>query len=875
MPLPRRVQSRWPGLAAAAIAAAVAFTAGGQTPSVDEPDSGRWASEVRAIAGEALARACLVRLRSTPEPLPIDYRLAARTLRIIQRILPEDEELLRLELHAWSAAGEDDLALDAVERILKRDPRDTVLQLRVLTSRLRRLQDAQQRLAAYDRLLGPQGQALDASIRSRLALDSALLARETGDEEGFVERLTHATTLDPTNKDAAALYSTYFLDRVSNPLERAELLALVILADPNDNSAHSNLAGELLRQGAYAGAKRFLDRAADIARSAKVEPAVADLFDRYLVKWMVEGDNAVLSDVMALQNLALAAIRHQRKVLERQGTDPGEEPTPTIPSEIEIIRLAVHWASGDAAGVAASAKRISQRLQDQLVAMARRDPPYENTTSEQEATYKVDAAHQTLSARLWSAAFVPQSSATRSGDFGALTVRLLEARESASLAGDLESLKLVTRAGRLSAQAQARFEGLLALRAGDCARARQRLTDAGNDPMARLALGMLAEREGDRRGAIRAYAALALDMPHRLVGCAARKRIEHLLGHALEPTPTVRALEDWARRFAPWLDEMTRNPTKFMTLTADHTHSRIDCFGEVDIRVSLRNVSRVPMSIGPDLAFSSRLLLTPRFVVRGQDASTLVEPMVVEFDRRLRLMPGEAVETVVRGSRGSLGVWLDRFADKTVTIRWRVIQGYRIDADRRFTPGPISVAAMTGILIREAISERTSIEEVASTLAHAQGRAFLEEVLRAVGLGGTQAPNEPPNAVETRRALLANALAQRVPSLSEFEKVHVVSTTGRIGLPAKSGPLLDSLRDDPSPFVQAALILDAYRNADDPGLLRLVEHDDIDLRDMAIALRQRLALGAAPVESLPTEVVPPDEAAAAQEIQNREENPPP
>jgi hypothetical protein len=64
---------------------------------------------------------------------------------------------------------------------------------------MRRLQYADARLSAYDKLLGPRGDALDPAVRSRLAFDAALLARDHGDEARFLDYLTTSTTLDPTN----------------------------------------------------------------------------------------------------------------------------------------------------------------------------------------------------------------------------------------------------------------------------------------------------------------------------------------------------------------------------------------------------------------------------------------------------------------------------------------------------------------------------------------------------------------------------------------------------------------------------------------------------------------------------------------------------
>lgn len=786
------------------------------------------------LAADALAKAALARLRVNAEPGIEDFRLVALALNVAQRARENDEDLLRLELQAWLGTGDDDRVLECTRRLVRLDPRDTVATLRLLTSRLQKLQNADDRLAAYERLLGDQGASLDASIRSRLALDAALIARETGDEAGFIRRLTESVTLDSTNKDAAALYSTYFLDRTTDVRERADLLANVVLADPNDMQAHTNLARELFRRGAYVAARRFMNRAGDIAASGAVEPTVNDLFDRFLLVWMTEGDVIALESIESLRKQSLAAIRMWRARLELQGIDPGEEPEPLVPSEIEMIRLAIAWSRGDDEMMADSARNVRLRLGEQLDALGRRDPPFDKVTAEEESYYRDEAKLQRMTAHLWAGI------------------------ETDSAEADLNSILYAETGNRLGPYAQLRLRGLIALRRGDTELAEGLLSGAGDDPAARLALGMLAEQRGDRNGAIRRYAALAIDHAHRLIGCAAKKRIEAMLGRPLAQTPDVRALETWSKSFAPWLDELTANPSSFMSLTVEHVRPRIDVFERGELRFVFRNVSRIPMSVGPDLSFNSRFLLSPRVIIKGEDISQDADPEALDLDRRLRLMPGESIETTIWATRGSVGLWLDRFADMTATVRWRAIQGYRIDINRRFAPGLISVTAHSDMMQRDAIVPRKEYESVVQHLATAQGRDFLEEVLRAVVLAGRQLREESDEFQARKRRALAEAIAARMPTLSSLERAWVISITSRVQLPAESRRIVDGARADPHPFVQMALIIDGYRDADDPSLIRLTEDPDPEMRAAAISARARLR-GGQPIPAEPAVWQEPDE----------------
>src|SRR5690606_22072900 len=124
----------------------------------------------------------------------------------------------RLLLEAWYAAGDEAKVIEVTREIIRLDPSDTVAQLRLISDRISRYQSVEERQTAFDRLLGESGGAIDPSVRSRLALDDALLARELGDEQRFVERLSMATQLDSSNKPAAVLAATYALERLTDPI---------------------------------------------------------------------------------------------------------------------------------------------------------------------------------------------------------------------------------------------------------------------------------------------------------------------------------------------------------------------------------------------------------------------------------------------------------------------------------------------------------------------------------------------------------------------------------------------------------------------------------------------------------------------------------
>lgn len=115
------------------------------------------------------------------------------------------------EASAAFGTGDPGLLAKATARVVLLDPSDTVAQ-RLITARIAARQTAEERLEVYERMLGPRGASIDPTVRSRLALDAALIERERGELDRFLRYLTLATDLDRTNKEAHHLATSYFAE---------------------------------------------------------------------------------------------------------------------------------------------------------------------------------------------------------------------------------------------------------------------------------------------------------------------------------------------------------------------------------------------------------------------------------------------------------------------------------------------------------------------------------------------------------------------------------------------------------------------------------------------------------------------------------------
>jgi tetratricopeptide (TPR) repeat protein len=657
-------------------------------------------------------------LRSIESPTLDHYKAAAMGLKVARRWRPTDAELLRQEIEAWDANQDQGRVLACTRELVKLDPLDTVALLKVVSARMTGLQDADQRLKAYEGLL--TSKTIDASVRSRLALDAGLLARETGDERGFLDRLLLASTLDVTNKEAAALTVTTYLDKSKDPKERFDLLTTLLLADPHDAEAHRNLAYELRRQMAFKASARFLDLARGLNSVEGRDPTAAQQLEYFQSLWDSIGPDKCVNEIQRMLDLELINEEMRRSKLEKSGRSAGPEVDIRLPPAIERVRLMVHVARMDDAGAAASFRSLKASHEEALTRLAT-DPPKAKEGEELPVHMRADSIRRTLLLDyLW--------------------IRLFSGINLEDAEKDLDELCTPGADGALalSPVSQDRFRGWLKVIRGDLAGGRALLEPLlGKDSSARWILGVAAQREGDIDKAAEYFGALAREQAASAVGSAARQRWERIKGLPMPTGPVAAMLETEGQKFAPWLLSIVNDPRAFVSLTVAGTKPKLDPFDRAEAVITLGNACRHPMGVGVGRSINPRVLLAAQVLSGGDDISTKIRPEVINLSRRLRLMPGEAMTTTVWGGRGDLTTEFDARATSQANLRWTVTQGF-IFSDGGFRAGPNSVRAQSVIIQRNPIGNTIdAILDPANPRMRGDARSKALEQIKAETLAET------------------------------------------------------------------------------------------------------------------------------------------
>jgi hypothetical protein len=646
-----------------------------------EPDPPERES-VEILAAHALARAAIMDLHIVGTPTQRDYRIDEEMLSIASRLaevaasntdparrpacIPDEQTMFRLYLEAATSANDVGAVRKIVDKLVDLDPSDTVAQLRKISTAISDLQTAGERIAKYEQFLGPAGEVIDPSVRSRLAVDAALLLREQGDMKGFAEKIDLALRLDKTNKDAATLGMTFWSQRLSDPVGVLDWKLAVLLADPLDASVYSSIVEHLLSQGAYQGAWRFAKLHRTLSLNEEIRPGENDEVNFDLAEWNADGPDAAirrLSDNLE-KSRQLAADR--LKSAMAQGL-----PSDTLPRPEEVRLSMVHERSRVLAAVALHdmeraslflgelADTVQSKCQELLDAGRRA-----RGMSEAEARARVNELRAELAwVRLWSG----------------LPNQMQEAvQEVDRLVGD----KAVDDA------TAARLRAWTLLRTGDPEAAEKALKALPDDPGALLGLAMLAETNNDVSTALGRYKDLARRVPGDLIGAFARTRYRSLAHEEPRISDAAAELESDVAASPSWLEAIAENPKKIMSLDAEAVRSDMMPLDRTPVRVTIKNTSEIPLAMGPDKPINSRLLFGPTIDVGAGrlPAGELVHVAVI--DRRLRLEKGESVDAIVYPDLGMLSFIAELGLPRQTRVRWRVLQGFRLVDQRMYDAGP-------------------------------------------------------------------------------------------------------------------------------------------------------------------------------------------
>ncbi|MFG0283760.1 MAG: hypothetical protein ACF8R7_05000 [Phycisphaerales bacterium JB039] len=801
----------------------------------------------------SLARITLLDLRMQQAPGPADYEIAALGLAESCRWSPDDEILLRKQIEARWAAGDEATGLALTRQLLKLDLRDGALDdevslLRVLSADAARLQTVEERLARYESLL--ERTDLPATVRSRIALDAALLLREQGEVKGFARMLARATALDATHKEAALLAATYYAEYSDDPVGRLEALLNVLLADPLDLNVHLSISRELSGAGAYQAARAFHSAASQLIAAGGQEIPEEVQLEGIALAWMIGGPKG-LADQME-QPLVEQRAQLSDAITQRQaaGQPIDDLPTPsqilpTVPSA--RLRVLLAAAEGDSAGTTRALRDQAGAINAYINGLAQRVQDEQGAA--ELAIYLRQLVVELQAMRLITGEQVDVAKVELAGIEAELNGD--EPPEWLARVSPAE-LELVQGTLRAAMALQRVYEGDW----------EQALSEAWTmrtmGPIAQVILAEAQARLGLNEDASATFAAMLERDRLSMWTAWARQRLLTLAPELARPPAVAEDLTIIARQTPGWVWRAVSDPSTFMALLLRAESLVEDPLDGGRLRLRIRNDSPAPIAMGPDRPINTRMLLSPKLEIGPRNAGPFAMPEVVNVDRRLRLNPRESIEVELWASAGVAGWFLESAATTTSRVRWRALQGFTLSQGGSYVPGPMCLVAETDLIRRDLVKEtQLSANEMAARL-RTDGEAALAVTclaVRSVYVG----PEARPIPEEIAAALVEVA-AERYPKLSPAGRMAMVLALPNSEMNKNFAAFDAVARQETDPRVLCAVLLTRCTDPADPVFERAMADDDADVARLAQLLAERLRAGAggtyARFRGLPTDRPP-------------------
>lgn len=774
--------------------------------------------------GAALSRTALIDLGMRESPRAEDYEIAAAALWAASEMRPDDAETARLVAAAAFSSGDHDLLMDATRRIIRNDPADTVAQLRLVSAGINAHQTIEARLRAYERFLGPAGRSLDASVRSRLALDAALLLREQGDAAGFEQRLRQAVDLDPTNKDAVSLGARTFLTATTAVEEVAAWQIRLLYADPLDPHVHLTIARICAAQGAIDSADRFLNNAARLFQVAHGEVPEDLRPQGYALQWQLRGAEGVVERL----NGPLQDMRVQAAMTIRARQEAGE-PTADLkaPEEIrydpgvETIRLLAAHSLGDEETVRASLHDLAQTtavLFRGLVELAGQHPNEQARILDE--MLRVFSEFQIM-------------------------------RAIVGMEHDAINRQIDEFFGRIPGATQrlGHLQAWVAYAEKDDALALDLIGDPRPGTADELLVALASQRSGDTERAVAILSGMARSRSLDAMGAFARERLRAMNAEGRIVSEAGRKLQAALGRVPAWMDRMTEDPRSFMLLQAETPQQTVAATEIMPIRVRLRNSAAIPLGLGSSRPIGSRVLIAPRPITGTADFVGAPSPRVLELDRRLRLEPLAEVEAVVEAD-SPYTQWLREInTHVSMRDRYRVIQSFQPSVRGGLINAPLALVTESPLVQRVTLALARAETDALIDAVRSEGPDQLRDALLATltrtiepGDGWALTPGDRRGLAEAwterfaragddDRALMLLKLphAGQVPEFEAFDAMAVEALV--------AGSLAEARADT---GVLLATLMTRVRDPDSPAFELAAQSEDPRVRRLGRRLAERL-----------------------------------
>jgi tetratricopeptide (TPR) repeat protein len=780
---PRRPALTWLVLIPAVLISAC-YTPATRAQELDFPDS---VTTEQMMADQLVGMAWMLFGREA-EPRPDQLERARVLLDMAAELNSDDEGMWQLTMGL--ARGQEDHALliKSLRNYLRLVPRDDAAQLELIKTKLGSVESLDDYLESLERLLrSKSAMQLSAPLRSRLATLAAQAAQEIGDHDRFAAWLGYAVQIDEANPEAAKMVYDLTMEREGSPRQQGAALVGVLKSNPVDPSVRIALASLLMNEGLYSHAKDQFNLSMGLVDMQ----TRLGLLNQYAMCLIATGQDDMVPPLLLDLQLFLRQMAYAENPDLAAELDP-EEPEslddlPPLPATLEFVRLVLLQDGNPVA-----AKASFQQLRDFSAAF-------------QDEQEKQDSYAQLT----WVGAVFNQDSAWVKS-----RIALLDP--------DDEDARLAS--------------GWLALHEGDNEIARATFESLGTDNMfARLGLASMPELNDEQRA--EAYQQIVWDAPSSMSAIVAARRLLSMgkIVNATGDGVSIRVLVDNLPRQL-WSPALSVSPWLRMKLRV--APGSFGYLQPMRGRASIRNVTRMPLSIGPGGAIQSVLMVVCSPSIRSEPVGQL-QPTFFNMGRRLTLAPGQSIEADIRLDRFDLGQLAANYPTATITYSATAILDPRPQPGGGVVAGPLGGSNNVGSL--QARGQPATPNNLQLWIKDLDGT---DPAIRAIAITRLLIiARQPAETIEAQdfRARISDLISQRYPS---FDPV-LQAWTVRFMLPDEDGEpvsrrVIDLAQRSDNPMVRIMFLVMNASSPTSSVLTDAIRHDDPTIRAFALAMKEGL-----------------------------------
>ncbi len=451
----------------------------------------------------------------------LEDMLAAKAIAALiaeaQQLDPDSKGVSNILAYAAENAGWADLAYDSRRSILASDPANEVNQYLLIQHRLRTLQTIEDRLSAYDRLLGTPGRALTPSVRSQLALELAFLNDQLGRSQSTVDAIRLSVKLDPTHSEAAERLALVAAQTSASIPDHFRAGLAWCLADPLNVDAAFQLAIILRDAGAYSEALESFENLIHLHHRQRQTLPQAVALECVLAILAKEGSKECLSWLRTYSSYQSLNLESQLQFnwfqpeTTPKSADQLNDLHSTNPIEFNIIQLAAAQLAGDKETHTKTFATLESQWIEEKNAIGMANSEDRQTTDSKQTLMQIQVDIQNLWVVLWLGddICVPESDALRNCE---------------------STLQRLIEASILPAGVVQRFEGWMAFRKGDLERAQSLLDpQAAHDAASAIGMAMIHASRHETNAAIRLLANVSNASPGSIESIWSKKYTEEFL----------------------------------------------------------------------------------------------------------------------------------------------------------------------------------------------------------------------------------------------------------------------------------------------------------------------------------------------------------